>query len=166
MKNLLITITLSLSAVLSAYAQINFKDRDLAILENIAFTTSYKTLKGFMKENNYSFQDEVESELPLENDGYLEAIFLDFKGSIGNTIIVCYGKKDRTFIGVVNQIARLNTVFYENELESKLFKIKEENDYVKVWSKSSYKHQIATDKSDEKIHALMLISPSHPEYIK
>lgn len=79
---------------------------------------------------------------------------------------MCYDKKDKKFIGVVNQIARLNTVFSENELESKLFKIKEENEDGKVWSKNSYKHQIVTDKSDEKIHVLMFISPSHPEYIK
>lgn len=162
----LITICLILAITVTVTAQVNFQDKHLAILEKITFTTSYKTIKSFMNDSNYTFQEEIDSEITLENDDFLEVVYLDFKGPIGNTITVCYDKKDKKFIGVVNQIARLNTVFSENELESKLFKIKEENEDGKVWSKNSYKHQIVTDKSDEKIHVLMFISPSHPEYIK
>ena len=41
----LITICLLLATTFTVTAQINFEDRNLAILEKIAFTTSYKTLK-------------------------------------------------------------------------------------------------------------------------
>ena len=51
----LITICLLLAATLTVTAQVNFEDTNLAILEKIAFTTSYKTIKGFMKDNNYNF---------------------------------------------------------------------------------------------------------------
>jgi hypothetical protein len=162
----LITICLLLATALTVTAQVNFENKHLAILEKIAFTTNYKTIKSFMKDNKYTFQEENENEIDLPNDAFLEVIYLDFRGVIGNTISVCYEKKDKTFLGVVNQIARLNTVFSENELENKLFKIKEENEDGKVWFKNSYNYQIVTDKSDEKINILMFISPSHPEYIK
>jgi hypothetical protein len=166
LKNLLLTITISLSTVLSAYSQINFEDKNLAILEKVAFTTSYKTIKSFMKDNNYSFQNEDENEMDLPNDEFLEIVYLEFKGPIGNTIAVCYDKKDKAFLGVFNQIASINTVFCEIQLKEENFIIKEENEDGKLWSKSSYKFQIGTEKSDEKIHRLMFISPRHPEFVK
>ena len=163
----LITICLLLASILAVTAQVNFEDRNLAILEKIAFTTSYKTIKGFMKDNNYNFQEEIEDEIPSsENDDFIEVIYLTFKGTIGNHIKVCYDKKNKIFLEVVNQIISLNTVFSEIELEEKAFIIKEEEEVAKYWSKSSYKYQIITEKSDKKIHFLMFISPSHFEYIK
>ncbi|TDE28736.1 MULTISPECIES: hypothetical protein [Flavobacterium] len=150
----------------ASYAQINFEDRNLAILEKVAFTTSYKTIKGFMKENNYSFQEENENEIELPNDAFLEVVYLEFKGPIGNTIAACYDKKDKALIGVFNQIAAINTVFCEIQLKDENFKIIDESEDGKLWSKSSYKYQIGTDGSDEKIHRLMFISPIHPDYIK
>lgn len=166
LKNLLLTITFSLSTVLSAHSQINFEDKNLAILEKVAFTTSYKTIKGFMKENNYSFKEENENEIGLPNDAFLEVVYLEFKGPIGNTIAACYDKEDKVFLGVFNQIASINTVFCKIELKDQSFKIKEESEDGKLWSKSSYKYQIGTDESDEKIHRLMFISPRHPEFVK
>jgi hypothetical protein len=91
-----------------------------------------------MKDNNYTFIEEIENEITLLNDDYLEVVYLDFKGVIGNTITICYNKKDKTLLGVINQIASLNTVFSENELENKFFKVLDENEEGKVWSKSSY----------------------------
>lgn len=165
MKNL-ITIYLIIATTFIVNAQVNFEEKNLAILDKIAFTTSYKTIKSLMKDNNYTFQEEIESEIGIPNDDYLEVIYVEFKGPIGNTIMVCYDKKGKAFLGVFNQIYSINTVFCEIELKEKLFKIKEENEDGKAWSKSSYKYQIVTDKSDEKTHRLMFISPSHPEFVK
>ena len=161
-----ITICLLLVTTITVKAQENFKEKNLAILEKIAFTTSYKTIKGFMKDTNYTFQEEIESEISLANDDYLEVLYLDFKGPIGNTIMICYEKKSNAIVAIVNQIAAINTVFCEIELKEENFIIKEESEEGKLWSKNSYKYQIATDKSDEKIHQLTFISPIHPEYIK
>lgn len=153
-------------ANMASYAQINFKDRNLALQEKIAFTTNYKTIKGFMKENNYSFQEENENEIDLPNDASLEVVYLEFKGPIGNTIEVYYKKKNKVFLGFVNQIASINTVFCEIELKEANFKIIWENGSGKIWSKSSYKYQIITDMSDKKIHDLTFMSPSHPDFVK
>ncbi len=162
----IITICLLMATTVTVTAQINFKDRNLAMLEKVAFTTSYKTVTAFMKDNNYSFQEENETELNLPKNAYLEVVYVEFKGPAGNTIAIFYDKKDKSFLGVSNQIASINTVFCEIQLKEENFLIKEENEGGKAWSKSSYKYQIITDKSDEKIHSLLFISPSHPEYIK
>jgi hypothetical protein len=164
----LFTICLLLATSFTVTAQVNFEDEHLAILEKIAFTTSYKTIKSFMKNNNYSFQEEIVDDevLSSENDDFIEAVNLTFKGIIGNTISVCYDKKNKIFMVVENQIAGLNTVFSEIELKEKAFKIKEEDEAAKYWFKSSYKYQIITDKRDEKIHFLMIISPLHSEFVK
>lgn len=162
----LILLCISLATMFTVNAQVNFKDKNLAILEKIAFTTSYKTIKGFMKDNNYTFKEENETEIPLKNDDYLEVIFIEFKGPIGNTIMAVYNKKNKSFIATVNQIAAINTVFTEIELKEQLFKIKMENEDGKIWSNNSYKYQITTDKTDEKFHRILFISPAHPEFVK
>ena len=162
----LITICLLLATTVTITAQVNFEVKHLAILEKIAFTTSYKTIKSFMNDTNYTFQEEIDNEITLKNDDFLKVIYLEFKGPIGNSIMVCYKVSDKTFLLVVNQIASLNTVFCEIELEEENFIINLENENGKSWSKSSYKYQIVTDKSDEKTHNLIFLSPSHPEFIK
>lgn len=75
----LITICLILAITVTVTAQVNFQDKHLAILEKITFTTSYKTIKSFMNDSNYTFQEEIDNELTLENDDFLEVVYLDFK---------------------------------------------------------------------------------------
>ncbi len=162
----LITICLLLATAFNVTAQVNFENKHLAILEKISFTTSYKTIKSFMKDNKYTFQQEQENEIDLPNDAFLAVVYLEFKGPIGNTIMVGYKEKDKSFLVVVNQIAIINTVFCEIQLKDEKFKMIEKNESDKFWAKSSYKYQIITDNSEDKIHRLMFISPSYPEYIK
>lgn len=162
----LIAICLLLATTFIANAQINFEQKNLAILEKIAFTTNYKTIKSFMKNNNFSFIEERENEINLENEDFLEILFLEFKAEEGNAVSVCYVKKNKELIAVVNEMASAQTAYAESELRKQSFKIKLQNEEGKLWNKNSYKFQIATDISDEKIQRVMFLSPSHPEYVK
>ena len=162
----LIAICLLFATKYTANAQINFEQKNLTILEKIAFTTNYKTIKAFMKNNHFSFIQEKENELILENDDLLDIILLEFKADEGNTVNVCFVNKSKELIAVVNEMARLQTAYVESELKKHFFKIKQEEEEGKLWSKSSYKFQITTDKSDEKIQRVMFLSPGHPEYVK
>jgi thiol-disulfide isomerase/thioredoxin len=146
--------------------QISFRDNNLALLENIAFTTTYETIKRFMKENNYTFKEENGSEISLPNNRNLSIVSVEFKGTPGNSLMVVYDKKDKAFIGVSNEIAAINTVFCEAGLKDEKFTIKKEQAEGRTWYKSSYKYQVMTDKSKEKIHYLVLISSLHPDFIK
>lgn len=56
MKNLLLTIILSLSAVLSAHAQIDFKDKMLGLFQAIAFQTNYDNIIPSLKRANFNLK--------------------------------------------------------------------------------------------------------------
>lgn len=160
MKNLLLTIIFFLTVVLSAYSQIHFKDRDLAILEKVAFEEpSYEKIKRFMKKNYYYFEEKNERIIKTQKSGELieveYLIFLDQSYGETKTIKVAYNKKTKVFLCVIKEISRVSVNHYRTELEKNNFVIKDKNEYAYLWKKSSYKFQITIFHKFDSVNSIL-----------
>ncbi|MGA9213119.1 hypothetical protein [Kaistella sp.] len=151
MKNLLIKLLLmNFMFVFSVfYAQENFKDPNLARIQEIAYGIKYKNTVGFMKKMDYQLTSEKE---------YDFGHFYHFENDSGSKIVVYYNKESELET-VSIQLPTSTRDLAQLDLEDKDFVwVKEDNGFVigVRWRKMKYPFNYYFENTDEEYSSIKL----------